>query len=222
MKKKLGWILLSFLIAQNGWGFNFSEEEAKDKARQSVKSKPIAARLTPACRDSIKDKKVLVLIGERHNNQEISGDLHSYGPHTQAINKRLRALGLQTFTTDELDQQIGQPGVDAYFHEQRAAAVAAAKKLGADFIMRGVISSRSATNRMIGIKEVYARMAFALSDVAGRSLVDASAGNDSYSGRDTLSMALTLVNEQADRVIADLYSEYCKNAGVVAKNDKAK
>ena len=88
--------------------------------------------------------------------------------------------------------------------------------------MRWAISSNSATNRVAGIKEVYARMAFALSDVAGRSLVDASAGNDSYSGRDTLSRALTLVNEQADRVIADLYSEYCKNAGVVAKNDKAK
>jgi hypothetical protein len=28
---------------------------------------------------------------------------------------------------------------------------------------------------------------------------------------------LTLVNEQADRVIADLYSEYCKTAGIVAQ-----
>jgi hypothetical protein len=217
MIKKWGLFWLLMLVVCGAWSFNFSEEEAKDKAKQSAKPRPIASRLTPACRNSLKDKRVLVLIGERHNNREIASDLHSYGPHTQAINKRLRAMGLQTFTTDELEQQIGQPGVDAYFHEQRAAAVAAAQKLGADFIMRGVISSSSATNRMIGVKEVYTRVAFALSDFDGRSLADASASNDSYSGRDTLGMALTLVNEQADRVIADLYSEYCKTAGIVAQ-----
>jgi hypothetical protein len=30
-------------------------------------------------------------------------------------------------------------------------------------------------------------------------------------------MALTLVNEQADEVVARLYSDYCRNAGLGAK-----
>ncbi|MCZ7653744.1 MAG: hypothetical protein M5R42_04840 [Rhodocyclaceae bacterium] len=38
-------------------------------------------------------------------------------------------------------------------------------------------------------------------------------GDESYSGTDTLGMALTLVNEQADEVVAKLYNDYCRNAG---------
>jgi hypothetical protein len=35
-------------------------------------------------------------------------------------------------------------------------------------------------------------------------------------------MALTLVEEQADEVVAKLYGEYCRNAGVDAKAPPAR
>ena len=44
------------------------------------------------------------------------------------------------------------------------------------------------------------------------------AGAESYSGTDTGGMALTLINEQADGVVARLYSDYCRQAGVAGKN----
>jgi hypothetical protein len=41
----------------------------------------------------------------------------------------------------------------------------------------------------------------------------ADAKNESYAGRDTRGMALTLINERADEVVAQLYSDYCQRAG---------
>ena len=38
----------------------------------------------------------------------------------------------------------------------------------------------------------------------------------SYAGTDVSQMALTLVNEQADEVVAKLYGDYCRNAGLPA------
>ena len=37
---------------------------------------------------------------------------------------------------------------------------------------------------------------------------------DSLAGRDVLGMALTLLNERADEVVAQLYGDYCRSAGV--------
>jgi hypothetical protein len=57
-------------------------------------------------------------------------------------------------------------------------------------------------------------MGFTLSAADGRTISDVSASAESYSGTDTLGMALTLVNEQASGVVARLYSDYCRNAGI--------
>ena len=53
----------------------------------------------------------------------------------------------------------------------------------------------------------------AASDVYKRQISNVAARADSYSGTDTLGMALTLVNEQADEVVAQLYNDYCRSAG---------
>jgi hypothetical protein len=41
---------------------------------------------------------------------------------------------------------------------------------------------------------------------------DVNASSSSYSGTDISGMALTLVNEQIDEVVAKLYGDYCRNA----------
>ena len=43
----------------------------------------------------------------------------------------------------------------------------------------------------------------------------------SYAGADVERMALTLVNEKADEVVAELYADYCRNAGLTAGNRPA-
>ena len=56
-------------------------------------------------------------------------------------------------------------------------------------------------------------MGFTLVSSGGKTISSVAAKADSYSGTDTLGMALTLVNEQADEVVAQLYNDYCRLAG---------
>ena len=89
--------------------------------------------------------------------------------------------------------------------------------MGADFILRGLISSRTATNPVLRIPEVYINMGFTLTAANGKTISETSASADSYSGTDTLGMALTLVNEQADGVVARLANDYCRHATSATK-----
>src|SRR6266480_3682193 len=73
------------------------------------------------------------------------------GPHFQAINTRLRALGLKTYTPEEIRRQIAQAEIDAYFRNDPDAALAASKRLGASFILRGLISSQATRNPMMAV-----------------------------------------------------------------------
>ena len=79
----------------------------------------------------------MVVIGERQSNGIIAAQQQNYGPHFQAINKRLRALGLRTYTPEEIRRQIAQAEIDAYFRNDPDAALSAAKRLGASFVAPG-------------------------------------------------------------------------------------
>jgi len=66
-------------------------------------------------------------------------------------------------------------------------------------------------------------MNFTLYGSNGRIVSDTEANSASYAGADVSRMALTLVNEKADEVVATLYSDYCRNAAPnTAKKPAAK
>jgi hypothetical protein len=67
---------------------------------------------------------------------------------------------------------------------------------------------------MMAVNQVSVNMDFTLYGSNGRVVADAHANSSSYSGADVQRMALVLVNEQADEVVAQLYSDYCRNAGM--------
>ena len=48
------------------------------------------------------------------------------------------------------------------------------------------------------------------------------ANSSSYAGADVQHMALTLVNEKADEVVAELYADYCRSAGLGAGKDRCR
>ncbi len=66
------------------------------------------------------------------------------------------------------------------------------------------------------VNQVSVGMGFTLTGANGRIISDTQASSGSYSGADVAQMALTLVNEQADEVVARLYGDYCRNAGLTA------
>src|SRR5690349_24009956 len=154
----------------------------------------------------------MVVIGERRSNGFIEAHQQNYGEHYRAINKRLQALGLRTYTPEEIRRQIAQAEIDAYFRNDPDAALNASKRLGASFILRGLISSQASRNAMIPVNQVFIDMDFTLTGADGRIISDAQANTGSYAGANVSRMALTLVNEKADEVVAKLYSDYCRNA----------
>jgi len=193
-------------------GFRFSQPDDSAEREAAARDERIAQDLSVPCRADIKNKKIMVVIGERQSNGYIEAHQQNYGAHYQAINKRLQALGLRTYTPEEIRRQIAQAEIDAYFRNDPDAALAASRRLGASFVLRGLISSQAMPNPMMAVNQVSVNMGFTLTGSNGRVISDTDATSSSYAGADVERMALTLVNEKADEVVAKLYADYCRNA----------
>lgn len=210
--RRLAVILGLTFCAGQAWAFKFSEEEAKAKGDDQARAQRIGQLVSAPCKQQLKNKKIMLVIAERTANG-YNTTQSRYGPHFQAINHRLRALGLKTYTQEEIRAQIAQAELEAHFRNDPDAAINASKKLGASFILRGLITTQTGINPVLKINEVAVHMGFTLVSAGGKTISSVAAKDESYSGTDTLGMALTLVNEQADEVVAQLYNDYCRSAG---------
>jgi hypothetical protein len=196
-------------------GFKFSQPDPsaqQDAAAEAARQAMIADQLSTPCRAELRGKKIMVIIGQMQTNGYVTAQQQNYGAHYQAINKRLQALGLRTYTPEEIRAQIKQAEIDAYFRNDPDAMLSASRRLGASFILRGLMTTQTGVNPMMPVNQVMVNMAFTLTTSGGRVVSDVEAGNASYSGMDVSRMALTLVNEKADEVVAQLYGDYCRNA----------
>jgi hypothetical protein len=194
-------------------GFKFSNEDQAEREQEAERRAKVGAMLATPCRDKIKNQKILVLVGESRAGRILAGQA-DYGQHFDAINNRLRSLGLRTYTQREITAQIAQAEIDAYFKNDPDAAISASQRLAAQYILKGLITSVATRNAIINVNQVTVSMNFTLTGANGRVISQASADNASYAGQDTSGMALTLINERADEVVARLYSDYCRAAGV--------
>jgi acid stress-induced BolA-like protein IbaG/YrbA len=219
-------LLLLAVTAGPAWtqGFSFSQQEAQDKAAakadDDARQNRIADQLATPCRTDLKGKKIMLVVGQVQSNGVIMAHQQNYGPIFQAINSRLRSLGLKTFTPEEIRAQIAQAEIDAYFRNDPDAALAASKKLGASFVLKGLINEQAMRNPMMPVNQVSVNMTFTLTGGSGRIISNADAYSTSYAGVDVSRMAQTLVNENADEVVAKLYGDYCRNAGLTASKAK--
>jgi len=203
------WFAASFAQAQ---GFKFSNPPPGAAAdAQAQRDATIDAQLSTPCRDRIKNRKIMVLVGEQMNGY-VMAKQGGFTRHVEAINSRLRNLGLRTYSAEEIRRQVAQEEIDAYFKNDPDRALSAAKRLSAQYVLRGVIDSQATHNKMVNVNQVKVAMNFTLADAAGRPVSTAAASNASYAGSDVSGMALTLIEERADEVVAQLYSDYCRNA----------
>lgn len=198
------------LAATATHAFRFSEEDAKARAAADVPA-VAAVEISPACRKRLGGERVLLLIAERGNNG-VNAEQGRYSLHFNGIEKRLRSYGMRIFSQAEIRKQIAQAEIDAHFRNDPDAALAAARKLGATLSLRGMISSQQGINPVLKINEVAINMGFNL--LAGKQvLADVNARADSYSGTDTIGMALKLIDEQADAIVNRLVAGYCTSRG---------
>jgi hypothetical protein len=215
MRRVLSMSLLVALFASVGalaQGFRFSNPDDSEEREAAARDQRIAEHLAVECRRDLLNKKIMVVIGERQSNGVVEARQENYGPHYQAINRRLQALGLRTYTPEQIKRQIAQAEIDAYFRNDPDAALAASRKLGASFVLRGLISAETTRNPMMAVNQVSLNMGFTLTASNGRVISDAQATASSYAGADVRRMAQALVDEQADEVVAKLYGDYCRNA----------
>jgi len=212
-------LALSLLVgipSAAGQSFKFSQPDDSERLEREARAARITDYLSTPCRQDLRDKKIMVVIGEEASNGRISAQQQNYGAHYDAINNRLRALGLKTYTPEQIRRQIAQAEIDAQFRNDPDAALSASRRLGANFVLRGLISSQANRNPMMRVNQVSVTMGFTLTGSNGRLISTADANAASYAGADVSRMALTLVNEQADEVVAKLYADYCEKAGFAA------
>jgi hypothetical protein len=195
--------------------FSFSAEadkaRAAERAEQLRQAQEIDQLVSIPCQQRLKNRRILQLVAERTTDRWQTTQ-ERYGPFFQVIDGRLRALGLKTYTQEQIRQRIARAEVDAYFNNDPDSALAASKRLGADYVMRGTIGTRTGVNPLVGVHEVAVNIELTLTGTDGGVLSQVDAHSDSFSGEDTLGMALTLVREQADRLVAQLYNDYCRKA----------
>jgi hypothetical protein len=205
------WAVAGFAQAQ---GFKFSNPPPgaqAEAAAQAQRQEQIWDQLDTPCRNRVKNRKIMVLIGEEKNGY-VTASQSSFGRHVDAINNRLQSLGLKTYSAAQIKSQIAQEEIDAYFKNDPDRALSASKRMAAQYVLRGVIASQASRNAMVNVNQVSINMNFTLTDAGGRPVSTASASNASYAGSDVSGMALTLIEERADEVVAKLYSDYCRNA----------
>lgn len=219
MKIPLLALALLATLTGNAAAFSFSEEEQNEKAASDAARQRHASLLATPCKQALKDKRIMVVVGQRTAKGMLS-DQGSFSAHFQAIDKRLKRLGLNSISQEEMKAKVAQAEIDAYLNNDMEAALNASKKMTSDFILRGVISSRTGYNQMVRLPEVYVSMSFTLTGADGRMISEASGAAESYSNSDVGGMAVTLINEQAESVVARLYSEYCRKTGIGGKAKK--
>ena len=209
----LAWLPIA--TAVHAQGFKFSNEDPAqqaEKAAAAERQAKVQAQLSAPCRDKIKNQKIMVLFGEERNGTVVASQ-GAYSQHVNAVNQRLQSLGLRIYSPEEIRKQVAQAEIDAYFKNNPDAAISASKRLAAQYILRGLIATEATRNPIVNVNQVSIRMDFTLTGANGKMISQANAKNESYAGRDIGGMALTLINERADEVVAQLYSDYCRNAG---------
>jgi hypothetical protein len=193
------------------FSFSARAQEDYEKAQEEAakQAETINSLVSVPCRDRLKNQRILLLIGEQSGDQWATSQ-ERYGPLFSIIDARLRALGLKTYTPQQIKTGVAQAEVDAYFSNDPDAAISASKRLGANYILRSSISSQAGVNPIAQVHEVAVDVQLTLSSIDGSILSYVSAHSDSYSGSDTMSTVLALVRERADPLVAQLYNDYCR------------
>lgn len=198
--------------------FSFSERERQqqdqEQQQKADEQQYIQSLLATPCGRGLSGKKTAVIVAERHSDGEYVTEQSNYGLLFTEINSRLRQIGLRTCTQEEIKSQIKAAEIEAFMNNDPDAQMGAASRLGASFILRGLIESRVTQNRVANVAEVSVTVSLVLVGTNGKIVGQSSVSGESYSGSDAIGTALNLVKEQADRAVAELYSSYCRELAV--------
>lgn len=208
MKTWFAVVAMTVVFTGQAFGFSFSEEAGKDAAAKQQRQANVAALLSEPCRKSLKGQTIALMIAEKQQGL-VNVNASNQGALFEALYSRLRSVGLNTIPQQAITARIARAEAEAVLNNDPDAALAASKKLGAAFILRGVISSRSGANKMVRANEVAVDILLTLSDSSGRTISSVRATGQSWAGSDVTGAALSVLDDQADELVARLYSDFC-------------
>lgn len=205
------WLVSAGPLWASGFSFSGYEQQQaqEDAARVAEERSVVGELLSVDCSSKLKGQRIAVLIGEERTGQG-SARRTNDGPLFDEINSRLRGLGLKTCTQKEIDAQVADAERTAFLNNDMDAAIAAAGRLQARFLLRGLIAVSERRNPILDIDEVFLTLTLTLLDRKGQVISTVSAAADSYVANDPLQTAMQLTREKADRMLAELYNDHCR------------
>ena len=210
--------------------FTFSEYEKQKNVSQENITNSRQLLSTLSCPASLTGKKIATMIGEQHrddyngNNgtiitigepdwdRKFGTQKQVYGPLVSQLNQGFSQLGLKTYTCDEINSQIARAEQEAFLNNDMEGALTAAKRLQADFLVKGIISTRTQTNNVLKIEEVFVTISLTLYDKNGNQLSTALVKKAVFSDTDTLGTVQSLVKDQSYTIVYQLFKDYCREA----------
>jgi hypothetical protein len=200
--------LLAILFpAHPSLSFSFSEYEREDASTTDSGAKVFLADLR--CPQSLKRSRIATMIGEDHRDDRTGRD-GFYGSLVDDLNHGFRQLGLKTYTSAEINAQVARAEQEAFLNNDPDAAISAADRLSADFMLKGIISTRARVNRVVNVEEVFVTINLALYNRSGRQISSARASETAFSDADVTATIQKLVKNQSSDITYQLFRDYCK------------
>lgn len=209
-------LLAVVLLPVPGLAFSFSAyeqaEQEADQEQQRQRADEIAALLATPCAARLKGATTAFLFTQQQGDALYLRSSTQDEALYEHINSRLRRLGLKTFSPAQIRQRIADAEVQAFMNNDADAALAAARKFSARFVLRAQLQTQTRRNPVVGIDEVSVLLTFYLSDAGGRALSSVQVTETAFSDAQVEATLLTLTQRQADYAIARLYRDFCQQA----------
>ena len=215
--------------AQNSYSFSFSKDKEAETKNDPGTSADTLKNLR--CPDAMKSGKIATMIGENHRDERPGyyrnytalvtvGDPNwdgrfgarksVYGPLVDQFNQGFHQLGLKTFTTAEINNQIAIEEQEAFLNNDLDAAMTASERLQADYILKGIISTVAQTNKSVKVDELFITINLSLIDAKGNQISTAQISETTFSDADIMGTVHNMLEKHTNAIIYKLFAKICK------------
>ncbi len=210
IRNKFYFLVLLLLFLPLSWlnAFSFSEAEAEDELdKEEIRDFITEVREMP-CSKRLLNKKIAVIIGEKREREYYNSYSKSSGV-VNLMNSYLNKFRLKTYSPEQIKRQIANAEAKAYLSGDMDAALNAAKRLSANFLLKGLITIKESKNQLVKVNDVIVHLHFTLENSRGKTVAVVDLSDSSYAGSDTYSVVLDIIKEQGELAVAKLYKQYC-------------
>lgn len=179
--------------------------------RAETRQSPAGPAVPTACLNHLADQKIAILFTERLLDGRVDVRQQRYAGVFPIVARAFQGLGLTVSTQEEIDAKIAQEQIEAIgLRNDSRAAITAARRLGANFVLRTHIDSVQRRHARINVEIVSTSLAFSLSGSNGAVYGTVHQAAQSYSGRDGTPIIRDLVSENASVSARRLLAQYCE------------